>query len=147
MEIDNETAELAGLETHVAEIVSSYLSRNQIAATDLPKLISTLYESLQSLGKPVEPEPSRNPAVSVRQSVTRDYVVCLECGWRGNMLRRHIMARHGLSADEYRARWNLSREHPLVAPGYSEKRSGLAKELGLGKRMRGAAPTAGSTTE
>jgi MucR family transcriptional regulator, transcriptional regulator of exopolysaccharide biosynthesis len=147
MESDNETAELAGLETHVAEIVSSYLSRNQIATADLPKLITTVYESLQSVGKPVQAEPIRTPAVSLRQSVTRDYVVCLECGWRGNMLRRHIMARHELSADEYRARWNLSREHLLVAPGYSEKRSGLAKELGLGKRARSAAATAGSTTE
>jgi predicted transcriptional regulator len=66
--------------------------------------------------------------------VHRDYVVCLECGWRGQILRRHVATSHGLSVEQYRARWNLPRAHPLVAPGYSERRSGLAKQIGLGRR-------------
>lgn len=137
MEANSETTPPSDLETCVAEIVSSYLSNNQIAPADLPSLITTVFESLQAMGKAVEPEPIRTPAVSIRQSVTRECVVCLECGWRGNMLRRHITAQHGLSADEYRQRWKLSREHALVAPGYSEKRSALAKQLGLGQRQPG----------
>src|SRR5262249_34091194 len=67
------------------------------------------------------------------RSVQRDYVVCLECGWRGQMLKRHLGTSHRLSVDQYRARWNLPREHPITAPGYSEQRSSLAKQIGLGR--------------
>src|SRR3984893_16904711 len=81
-------------------------------------------------------EIERTPAVSIRQSVHRDYVVCLECGWRGQMLKRHVATGHGLSVDQYRARWNLPREHPMTAPGYSERRSSLAKQIGLGRGSR-----------
>jgi predicted transcriptional regulator len=77
-----------------------------------------------------------SPAVPIRRSVHRDYVVCLECGWRGKMLRRHIGTLHDLGPGEYRRRWGLSADHPLTAPGYSEARSGLAKQLGLGRRGR-----------
>ena len=133
-----ETAPTPDLEPHVAEIVSRYLSKNQIASADLPNLITTVYEALRSLGKPTEPETDRTPAVSVRQSVTRNHVVRLDCGWRGSVLRRHIGSMHGLTPIEYRVRWKLSQEHPLVAPGYSEKRSAWAKEMGLGQRGRGS---------
>jgi predicted transcriptional regulator len=133
-----ETTPTPDLGPHVAEIVSHYLSKNQITSADLPTLITTVYEALRSLGKRTEPETNRTPAVSVRQSVTRNYVVCLDCGWRGSALRRHIGTRHGLNPVEYRARWRLSQEHPLVAPGYSEKRSAWAKEMGLGQRGRGS---------
>src|SRR5258708_1240546 len=78
----------------------------------------------------------RTPAVPIRRSVHRDYVVCLECGWRGQMLRRHLTTGHELTVDQYRARWNLPREHPMTAPGYSERRSGLAKQIGLGRGRR-----------
>src|SRR6266478_3884803 len=115
-------------------IVAAYVRRNQIGADQLPVLISTVYQALGSLGKPVaETEMERTPAVAIRQSVHRDYVVCLECGWRGQMLRRHIATGHGLSVEQYRAHWNLSREHPVTAPNYSERRSGLAKQPGLGR--------------
>ena len=73
----------------------------------------------------------RTPAVPIRQSVHRDYVICLECGWRGQMLRRHIANGHELTVEQYRTRWNLSRDHPMTAPGYSERRSTLAKQAGL----------------
>ena len=118
-------------------IVVAYVRRNQIGSDQIPTLISTVYQALTGLEKP-EPETAgpRTPAVPIRQSVRRDYVVCLECGWRGHMLRRHITTAHGLTAEEYRMRWNLPWEHPLVAPAYSERRSGLAKQLGLGRGGR-----------
>ena len=76
------------------------------------------------------------PAVPLRRSVQRDAVVCLECGWKGKMLRRHLSTRHGLTGEQYLKRWNLPSEHPLTAPNYSEQRSSLAKELGLGRGGR-----------
>jgi predicted transcriptional regulator len=118
-------------------IVAAYVRRSQIPSDQLGTLISTVHQALVGLGKPAaEMEIERTPAVSIRQSVHRDYVVCLDCGWRGLTLRRHLTSRHGLSIDQYRARWNLSREHAITAPSYSERRSGLAKELGLGRGRR-----------
>src|SRR5262245_2441772 len=115
-------------------IVVAYVRRNQIGTDQLPVLISTVHQALATVGKPVpELDPERTPAVSIRRSVQRDYVVCLECGWRGQMLRRHLSTGHALSIDQYRTRWNLSRVHPLTAPAYSERRSGLAKQFGLGR--------------
>ena len=118
-------------------IVAAYVRHNQIATDQLPALISTVHQALVGLGKPAaETEGERTPAVTIRQSVHHDYVVCLDCGWRGKMLRRHLDTAHGLSVDQYRARWNLSREHPSTAPSYSERRSGFAKQLGLGRGVR-----------
>ena len=131
METTNENTTSPDLETHVAEIVSNYLAKNQVAASDLPALITTVYQSLQSLGKTPEP---LTPAVPIRQSVSRDYVVCLDCGWRGFTLRRHIGLKHGVSPNEYRAKWGLSFSHALTAPAYSARRSEAAKQIGLGRR-------------
>ena len=117
----------------VAEIVSSYVKKNQIAPADIPALINTVYLSLLAAGKAPEPEQNRTPAVSIRQSVRPNYVVCLECGRRAKMLRRHLRDIHGLSAEQYRAKWKLSPDHPLTAPAYSERRSSLAKQFGLGR--------------
>ena len=120
-----------------AKITAAYVRRNQIASDQLGILISTVHQALASLGKPAtEISGERAPAVPIRRSVHRDYVVCLECGWRGQILRRHLATGHGLSVDQYRARWNLPREHPITAPGYSERRSGLAKQIGLGRGRR-----------
>jgi predicted transcriptional regulator len=119
-------------------IVAAYVRKNQIASKQLGTLITTVHQALAALGKPAaEAETERTPAVPIRRSVQRDHLICLECGWRGQMLRRHLTSGHGLSVDQYRARWNLSREHPMTAPSYSERRSGLAKQIGLG-RGRGA---------
>ena len=117
-----------------AKITAAYVRRNQIASDQLGTLISTVHQALAGLGKP-PPETSgeRTPAVPIRRSVHRDYVVCLECGWRGLMVRRHLTTGHGLTVEQYRARWNLPREHPMVALGYSERRSSLAKRIGLGR--------------
>ena len=115
-------------------IVAAYVRRNQIGADQLPILISTVHHALASLGKPVAQfARERTPAVPIRRSIHRDYVVCLECGWRGKMLKRHLATGHGLTVEQYRARWNLRREHPMTAPAYSERRSGLAKQIGLGR--------------
>jgi predicted transcriptional regulator len=117
-----------------AKIVSEYVGHHQVAATQLPELISTVHQSLAQLGKPTETEAMRTPAVSIRQSVRRDYVVCLDCGYKGLMLRRHISVRHSLTPEEYRERWGLKRNHPLTAPAYSGQRSSVAKALGLGRK-------------
>jgi predicted transcriptional regulator len=118
-------------------IVAAYVRRNQIGADQLPVLISTVHLALVGLGKPAaETEVERTPAVPIRQSVHRDYVVCLDCGWRGQMLKRHLATGHGLSVEQYRVRWTLPREHPMTAPSYSERRSGLAKQIGLGRGRR-----------
>src|SRR5580700_9410528 len=124
-------------------VVSAYLRRNQVAADQLASLISTVHQALADLGKPAsEAVVERTPAVSIRRSVQRDFVVCIECGWRGKMVRRHLGTAHGLTVDAYRARWNLSRDHAMVAPAYSARRSGLAKELGLGRHGRASAEVA-----
>ena len=131
--MDDHTAAEALRELTV-EIVSAYLRRNQVPADQLGDLMSTVHQALAALGKPAQESPvERTPAVPIRRSVHQDYVVCLECGWRGKMLRRHVATAHGLGVEEYRARWNLSREHPLTAPGYSERRSSMARQLGLGR--------------
>jgi predicted transcriptional regulator len=118
-------------------IVAAYVRKNQIAPDQLATLISTVHAALSGLGKSkAETEMERTPAVPIRRSVHRDYVVCLECGWRGQMLKRHITTGHGLTVAQYHARWNLSRAHEITAPGYSERRSGLAKQIGLGRDRR-----------
>jgi predicted transcriptional regulator len=116
-----------------AKIVGSYVRHHRVGAGQLPDLIATVHRTLGELGQPNPPEDVLTPAVSVRQSVRHDYVVCLDCGYRGKTLRRHIRTRHSLSRDEYLKRWGLRNDHLLTAPAYSERRSSLAKEFGLGR--------------
>jgi predicted transcriptional regulator len=131
---------------NVTRIVAAYVQRNQISADLLPSLISTVHSALGELGKrPIEAITERPPAVAVRRSVQRDFVICLDCGWKGQMLKRHLTTAHGLDVEAYRARWNLPRNHAITAPAYSEKRSGLAKQLGLGHGGRTAAKSAAPT--
>jgi predicted transcriptional regulator len=132
-----------------AEIVSAYVRRNQIGADQLASLISSVHQALANLGNPVAEIPGeRKPIVSARQSVHRDYVVCMDCGWKGSMVKRHLMTRHGSTVDEYRARWNLKPDHPITAPGYSERRSTMAKQIGLGRdRTKSTEVTAALETE
>jgi predicted transcriptional regulator len=120
-----------------ARIVAAYVRRNQIGSDELASLISTVHRAIADLGKPADAAISaRTPAVSIRRSVQHDKVTCLECGWTGSMLRRHLTVRHRLTPDEYRARWKLPADHPLTAPGYSERRSTMAKQFGLGRARR-----------
>lgn len=113
-----------------AKIVGSYVRHHTVGARELPDLITSVYQALGEVGRPSPSEELLTPAVSVRQSVRHDYVVCLDCGYRAKMLLRHITRQHGLSRDEYLKRWGLRRNHPLTAPGYSEQRSSMAKALG-----------------
>lgn len=116
------------------KIVGSYLRHHQVGASQLSDLITIVHRSLDGLGQQPLAEEALTPAVSVRQSVRHDYVVCLDCGYRGKTLRRHISSRHSLSGGEYRRRWGLRPDHPLTAPAYSVHRSTLAKQLGLGRK-------------
>jgi len=118
------------LDPHLTtKIVTSYVSHNTIGADQVSDLISSVHRALGRLGQPAQPQDVLTPVVSVRRSVHHDYVVCLDCGYRGKTLRRHIATRHGLNRDDYLKRWGLKADHPLTAPGYSEQRSALAKEL------------------
>ena len=126
----------------VTKIIASYVGNHTLAPEELSALIVSVQQAISQLGKPVEPEPARTPAVPIRRSVQRDLVVCLECGFKGKTLRRHLGMRHGLQVTEYLRRWDLSSDHPLTAPAYSEQRSAMAKQLGLGrKRSRGRTRT------
>ena len=128
----------------VTRIIASYVSHHNVAPEQIPDLINSVHRTIERLGQPAEPQGVLTPAVPIRRSVQRDAVVCLECGWKGKMLRRHLSTRHSLTGEQYLKRWSLQSDHPLTAPAYSEQRSSLAKELGLGRggRQSGAAPAA-----
>jgi len=120
----------------VAKIVASYVGNHALAPDQLGALIVSVQQALDRLGKGEPPAVARQPAVPVKRSVQPDHVVCLECGFRGRTLRRHLSTRHGLQPAEYLRHWALPSDHPLTAPVYSEQRSAMAKRLGLG-RQRG----------
>jgi predicted transcriptional regulator len=117
-----------------AIIVKSYVVQHRVRPDQISDLITSVNHALGELGQPVQPEEVLVPSVSVRRSVHHDYVVCLDCGYRGKTLRRHISTRHGLNRDDYLKRWGLRSDHLLTAPAYSERRSTMAKALGLGRK-------------
>ena len=110
------------------------MRHHTVGTGQISDLITTVHRAMAQLRQPVQAEEVLVPAVSVRRSVHQDYVVCLDCGYRGKTLRRHISTRHGLNRDEYRKRWGLRSDHPLTAPDYSERRSTLARARGLGRK-------------
>ena len=121
--------------THTTDIVVSYVSNNSVGAEDVAQLIRNVYGTLAELGhESAAPEARPEPAVSVRSSVKKDHIVCLEDGKKMKMLKRHLMTDHGMTPDEYRARWNLPSDYPMVAPDYADKRRDLAKKIGLGRK-------------
>ena len=113
-----------------AQIVAAFVSGNKVPTGELPKLIEAVYRSLEDLGK--DGETKREPAVPVRQSVKRTHIVCLEDGKKFKTLKRHLRTVHNMTAAEYRAKWGLRRDYPLIASNYAAKRSELAKAAGLG---------------
>ena len=121
-----------------ADIVSAHVSNNSVAVNDLPTLIQNVHNALNGLGSaPQEPEPKRQePAVSVRSSVKPDYIVCLEDGKKLKMLKRHLMTHYQMTPEQYRQKWGLSVDYPMVAPNYAEQRRSLAKQIGLGTKRR-----------
>jgi predicted transcriptional regulator len=122
----------------VAAIVRSYVAKNSVAVDQLGGLIATVHQTLSGLGTnttaPTLAPAKSAPAVPIRRSVQPDHVVCLECGFRAVTLRRHLRVAHGLEPAAYRVRWKLATDHPLTAPAYSERRSTMAKQLGLGRK-------------
>ncbi|NLS28884.1 Transcriptional regulatory protein ros [Sphingomonas sp. S2M10] len=120
-----------------ADIVAAHVSNNSVAVSDLPQLISNVHTALSGLGTTQpEPEVKQEPAVSVRASVKPDYIVCLEDGKKLKMLKRHLMTHYQMTPEQYRAKWNLPADYPMVAPNYAEQRRSLAKKIGLGTKRR-----------
>lgn len=117
-----------------ADIVSSHVSNNAVSVEELPGVISNVFECLRVIDAgPTETKQKLTPAVPIKKSVTADYIVCLEDGRRLKMLKRHLKTAYNLSPDEYRTKWSLPADYPMVAPSYAQKRRKLAKEIGLGK--------------
>ncbi|WP_068080464.1 MucR family transcriptional regulator [Novosphingobium rosa] len=121
--------------TLASDIVAAHVSNNSVAVEELPALITNVYGALASLGQeaPVAEAPPE-PAVSIRASVKPDHIVCLEDGKKLKMLKRHLATHYNLTPEQYRARWNLPADYPMVAPNYAEKRRELAKQIGLGRK-------------
>lgn len=133
----NETAaekneQLIYLTSH---IVAAHVGNSAVSVGEVGGLISNVHAALAGLGAPIsEPEPKLQPAVSVRASVKNDHIVCLDCGRKMKMLKRHLSVEHGLSLEDYRQRWELPATYPMVAPAYRAARSDLAKAIGLGRK-------------
>jgi predicted transcriptional regulator len=119
-----------------AEIVSSHVSNNATGQENLPELIQSVFDKLTALAGD-EPAPTElTPAVPIKKSVTDDYIVCLEDGKKLKMLKRHLMTAYGMTPEEYRGKWGLKADYPMVAPNYSKRRQELAKKIGLGRKPR-----------
>ncbi len=127
---DKPTAELLELTT---KIVAAHVSHNAMPAADLPRLIATVHETLAKLGTE-EAAPRPEPAVSIKQSVKPEYIVCLDDGKKLKMLKRHLRTAYNMTPDDYRKRWGLPSDYPMVAPNYAARRSELAKKIGLGRK-------------
>jgi predicted transcriptional regulator len=133
-DVDTELHET--LITLTADIVAAHVSNNSVAVADIPHLIENVHRALNGLS-PTETvvEPERpEPAVSVRASIKPDYIVCLEDGKKLKMLKRHLMTHYNMTPEDYRARWNLPADYPMVAPNYAATRRELAKKIGLGRK-------------
>ncbi len=128
-----------------ADIVAAYVSNNSVQANDLPQLIRSVHAALGATSQPVpEPAPRAEPAVSIRKSITPEFLICLEDGRKFKSLKRHLRTKYNLSPEDYRAKWGLPKDYPMVAPDYAASRSALAKSIGLGQLDR--KPAAASTT-
>lgn len=136
--------------TLTADIVAAHVANNSVAVGDLPLLIQNVHGALSGLGHPkAEPEVKPEPAVSIRASVKPEYIVCLEDGKKLKMLKRHLMTHYQMTPEQYRSKWGLASDYPMVAPNYAERRRTLAKSIGLGRkpRQRAEAPEAAKVPE
>jgi predicted transcriptional regulator len=131
MNDSNDNGEM--LITLTADIVAAHVSNNSVAVSDVPALIANVHGALSSLSGGGVSAPAPEPAVPVRGSVKRDYIICLEDGKKLKMLKRHLMTHYGMTPDDYRAKWNLPGDYPMVAPAYAETRRELAVKIGLGR--------------
>lgn len=121
---------------HTADIISAYVSNNAVNSADLPKLMQSVHGQLCQIANGAEELVRPDPAVPIKKSITRSHIICLEDGKKLKMLKRYLRTRFDLSPDEYRARWGLPADYPMVAPEYAERRSQFAKKIGLGKTGR-----------
>jgi len=121
-----------------ADIVSAYVSNNSVATSDLPSLIGEIHSALVRISNGVLETPSESlkPAVPIKKSITPDYIICLDDGKKFKSLKRHLRTQYNMTPEEYRERWNLPAEYPMVAPNYAQARSQLAKKMGLGQQRR-----------
>ncbi|HZS84831.1 MAG TPA: MucR family transcriptional regulator [Stellaceae bacterium] len=134
-----ESASAGDLLALTTEIVAAHVSNNTVAVADLPNLINQVYRSLSTIGAAPAAAPERpQPAVSIKKSIHPDYIICLEDGKKLKMLKRHLKTAYDMTPEEYRERWGLAADYPMVAPNYAKQRSKLAKEIGLGTRARKA---------
>jgi len=117
-----------------AEIVTAYVSNNSVASADIPALIEMIYSCLQGLGNKKQSLIPSKPAVPIKKSFTEEYIICLEDGKKLKMLKRYLRSHYGMTPEEYRAKWGLPADYPMVAPAYASKRSEFAKKIGLGKK-------------
>ena len=125
--------------TLTADIVAAHVSNNSVAVNDLPQLIQNIHSALNGLSGRSAPEARPEPKVPIRSSIKPDYIVCLEDGKKLKMLKRHLSTHYNMTPDEYRQKWGLNADYPMVAPNYAEQRRTLAKKIGLGtKRKRTA---------
>jgi predicted transcriptional regulator len=123
--------------TLTAEIVAAHVSNNSVAVNDLPNLIQNVHAALSTIsGSSAAPEAKPEPKVSIRSSIKPDYIVCLEDGKKLKMLKRHLMTHYNMTPDQYRQKWGLAGDYPMVAPNYAEQRRTLAKSIGLGTKRR-----------
>ncbi len=135
--MDTHTEVQETLITLTADIVAAHVSNNSVAVSDLPVLIANVHGALAGLGGPViELEVKQEPAVSIRSSIKPDYITCLEDGKKLKMLKRHLMTHYQMTPEQYRTKWNLPADYPMVAPNYAEQRRTLAKKIGLGTKRR-----------
>ncbi len=143
--MSEENGNLIGL---VADIVSAYVSNNSVPAADLPGLIATTHAAISGLGAPPAPvvEERPTPIVSIKKSITPEFLICLEDGKKFKSLKRHLRTAYNMSPEDYRTRWGLPPDYPMVAPAYAEARSTLAKKMGLGQQRR-KAPARAKTTK
>jgi len=133
----SENSNAGDLLSLTTEIVAAHVSNNTVSVADLPLLINQVYLSLSNIGTvPVVVNERPQPAVNVKKSVHPDYIICLEDGKKLKMLKRHLKTAYDMTPEDYRERWNLPPEYPMVAPNYAKQRSRLAKEIGLGTRAR-----------
>ncbi len=130
-----------GLIELTADIVSAYVSNNSVAANDVPALIGEVFSALSRVGTGVVATPAEpaKPAVNPKKSITPDYLICLEDGKKFKSLKRHLRTMYNMSPEQYREKWGLAADYPMVAPNYAEARSRLAKEMGLGQKRKRAA--------
>ncbi|NNU79408.1 transcriptional regulator [Halovulum dunhuangense] len=134
---EQDTIDKAELLALSAEVVSSYVGNNTVAPEQVTEMLKSVYQTMSTLGGPVEEEPEQLvPAVPIKKSVTDDYIICLEDGKKLKMLKRHLMAAYGMTPEEYREKWGLKADYPMVAPNYAAKRQELAKKIGLGRKPR-----------